>query len=141
MAETASPETANPRPKILLLEDDEDLKTTFALFLYDNGYDVVPVTNGVDGIRELMKAEFEAVICDMNMPTLPGDMFYLAVQRMRPALCDRFLFVSGQSDAKIADFITRVNGTILKKPFPVNLLLDMVGYVQVKAMICPSAPA
>jgi DNA-binding response OmpR family regulator len=117
------------------LEDDEDLKMTFEAFLNENGYDVMPVSNGVDGIRELMKAEFEAVICDMNMPTLPGDMFYLAVQRMRPALCDRFLFVSGQTDAKVADFITRVGGTILKKPFPVNLLLDMVGYVQVKSML------
>ena len=32
------------------------------------------------------------------MPTMAGDMFYLAVQKTKPQLCSRFLFVTGHAD-------------------------------------------
>jgi len=74
------------------------------------------------------------ILCDMMMPTLPGDMFYLAVERMRPHLCDRFIFMTGyKGDGKVADFIKKVNGTILNKPFLVDDLLEMIAFVQVRA--------
>ena len=39
---------------------------------------------GVEGVHEVLASEFDAILCDMQMPTLPGDMFYRAVERMRP---------------------------------------------------------
>lgn len=129
-----------PKKRILLLDDDLDLQTVLAVFLRENGYEVTPVSNGVDGVRELVKQEFDAVVCDMMMPSLPGDMFYLAVQRMRPKLCDRFLFVTGhKGNPKIQEFIKKVNGVILTKPFSVDQLLDMVGFVQIRAMLLAAA--
>jgi DNA-binding response OmpR family regulator len=124
--------------RVLILEDDEELKGLIAEYLYDFGYDVTRVSNGVDGVRELAKRDYDAVICDMMMPKLPGDMFYLAVQRMRPRLCDRFLFVTGHKhDPKIGEFIARIGGTILNKPFRMETLLDMLAYVQVRALSLP----
>ena len=73
--------------RILLLEDDPDFKGILTDVLEQNDYTVVAVQNGAEGVREVMKADFDAIICDMMMPGLPGDMFYLAVERMRPALC------------------------------------------------------
>jgi len=120
--------------RILLLEDDEDFRNIIKEFLESRFYDVKTVRNGVEGVREIMASDFEVILCDMMMPTLPGDMFYLAVERMRPHLCSRFIFMTGhKGDGKIADFIKKVNGTILTKPFLVDDLLEMIAFIQVRA--------
>jgi DNA-binding response OmpR family regulator len=121
---------------ILLLEDDEMLKGIIKEFLESNFYDVVAVTNGVEGVRAVLKAEFDVIICDMMMPKLPGDMFYTAVERMRPHLCKRFIFITGhRGNPKVTDFIKRVGGTMLAKPFHMDDLLEAIAFVQVKTAI------
>jgi two-component system, OmpR family, response regulator len=123
--------------KILLLEDDEDFRNIIKEFLESHFYNVVTVRNGVEGVREIMASDFEVILCDMMMPTLPGDMFYLAVERMRPYLCERFIFMTGyKGDSKVSDFVKKVNGTMLNKPFHVNDLLEMIAFVQVRTDLC-----
>ena len=120
--------------RILLLEDDEDFRDIIKDFLELHFYQVVTVKNGVEGVREIMASDFEIILCDMMMPTLPGDMFYLAVERMRPHLCDRFIFMTGyKGDGKVSEFVKKVNGTMLNKPFHVDDLLEMIAFVQVRS--------
>lgn len=122
--------------RVLLLEDDDDFNAILKEFLESNFYDVISVRNGVEGVREVIKGDFDVIVCDMMMPALPGDMFYLAVERMRPHLCSRFIFITGlRGNPKITDFIKRVNGTMLAKPFHVDDLLEMIGFVQVKTTL------
>jgi CheY-like chemotaxis protein len=123
-------------PQVLLLDDDEEFQTIVGEFLSGHGYRVVGVSNGVEGVRALMDNEFEYIICDMMMPALPGDMFFLAVQRMRPHLCSRFIFMTGhKGDQKVMDFVQRVNGTMIAKPFRVSDLIEMIGFLQVRALL------
>ena len=124
------------RRKVLLLEDDDDFKSIMKEFLRTNGYDVVAVQNGVEGVHEVLASDFEIILCDMMMPTLPGDMFFRAVERMRPHLCDRFIFMTGhRGNPKVNDFIRNVNGTMLSKPFQVDDLLEMIAFVQVRMAV------
>jgi DNA-binding response OmpR family regulator len=126
-----------PERKILLLEDDPAFKEIIKDFLTDCGFTVVAVQNGVEGVHEVMGNEFEVILTDMMMPTLPGDMFYRAVERMRPHLCDRFIFMTGHRGAgKVHEFITAVRGTILTKPFHVDDLLEMIAFVRVRTQLC-----
>jgi len=119
--------------KILLLEDDPQFRTIMREFLESHGYEVVAVENGVEGVHEVLSNEFEVILCDMMMPTLPGDMFYRAVERTRPHLCDRFIFMTGhRGSPKVNEFIRSVNGTMLAKPFQVDDLLEMIAFVQVR---------
>ena len=102
-------------------------------FLESHGYEVIAVENGVEGVHEVLSNEFEVILCDMMMPTLPGDMFYRAVERTRPHLCDRFIFMTGhRGSPKVNEFIRSVNGTMLAKPFQVDDLLEMIAFVQVR---------
>jgi DNA-binding NtrC family response regulator len=124
------------RRKVLLLEDDDDFKAIMHEFLRENGYEVVAVRNGVEGVHEVLANDFEVILCDMMMPTLPGDMFYRAVERMRPHLCDRFIFMTGhRGNPKVHEFIKNVNGTMLSKPFQVDDLLEMIAFVQVRMAV------
>jgi DNA-binding NtrC family response regulator len=123
------------RKRVLLLEDDFQFKSILTDFLVDNAYDVVAVGNGAEGVREIMVSDFDAIVCDMMMPNLPGDMFYLAVERMRPHLCKRFIFMTGhQGIDKVNRFIQKIEGTFLPKPFHVDDLLEMIGFVQVRTV-------
>jgi len=120
--------------RVLLLEDDEMLKGVVREFLESNFYEVIAVTNGVEGVRAVMKEDFDVIICDMMMPKLPGDMFFTAVERMRPHLCRRFLFITGhRGNTKINEFIKQVKGTMLPKPFHLDDLLEAVAVIQLRA--------
>ena len=120
--------------RILLLEDDPQFNAILKDFLESHFYEVISVENGVEGVKQVMASDFEIIICDMMMPHLPGDMFYLAVERLRPKLCDRFIFITGLRDnPKIREFIKRINGTILAKPFHVADLLEVITFVSMRA--------
>jgi len=122
--------------KVLLLEDDPQFKDIMKEFLGSHGFNVMAVQNGVEGVHEVLAHDFEVILCDMMMPTLPGDMFFRAVERMRPHLCNRFIFMTGhRGNPKVSDFIRNVNGTILSKPFHVDDLLEMIAFVQVRTAV------
>jgi DNA-binding response OmpR family regulator len=127
------PPTRVQTKRILLLEDDEELKAIVKEYLEANLYEVIAVSNGVAGVREILAGDFQAIVCDMLMPTLPGDMFYMAVERVRPHLCPKFIFMTGlHNNPKIVEFIKRINGTMLPKPFRMDDLLEMIYGVQFK---------
>src|SRR5258708_16422146 len=86
--------TAGGSKKVLLLEDDPAFKEIMTDFLKESGFEVVGVTNGVEGVHQLLASDFEVLLCDMMMPTLPGAMFFRAVERMRPPLSHRFIFTT-----------------------------------------------
>jgi hypothetical protein len=67
----------------------------------------------------------------MVMPNLAGDMFYLAVERVKPQMCRRFIFSTGhQDDPKIDAFIRKVNGLVLWKPFALQALTEAIQVIE-----------
>jgi CheY-like chemotaxis protein len=123
-----------PRKKILLLDDDPALADLTRLLLEENGYDVETVSDGVQGIKSIMATDYTVILCDMVMPNLAGDMFYLAVERVKPQLCKRFLFMTGhQGNRKIDEFIRKVRGLILWKPFQSHVLMESIHAIEEKS--------
>jgi CheY-like chemotaxis protein len=123
---------APPRPPahILLLDDEGDFTATLTSILEAHGYMVTVVGNAADGIKRLMHRDFSAIICDLMMPGLPGDMFYLAVERTKPHLCRRFIFITGYpEDPKFSEFLKQNKVPALFKPFKTQDLLDALARV------------
>jgi CheY-like chemotaxis protein len=134
----ASPGPASKR-KALLLEDDPAFNEIMHTFLAENSFEVVSVNNGVEGVHEVLAGDFEVIVCDMQMPTLPGDMFYRAVERMRPQLCDRFIFMTGyRGNTKVNEFVSAVSGTVLMKPFLMDDLLELTAFIELRAFLLRS---
>lgn len=103
---------------LLLVEDDPSLAQVVEEHLLQLGYRVCRVDNGVDALRLMMEQDFHVVVCDMVMPRLPGNMLYLAVQRVKPALCERFIFVTGHGEtAGVREFLALVSERVIAKPF------------------------
>jgi CheY-like chemotaxis protein len=126
--------------KVLLLEDDAAFREIMTDFLQENGFEVTPTQNGVEGVHHVLASDFELILCDLMMPTLPGDMFFRAVERMRPHLCARFVFMTGhRGNQRINDFIDSVSGAVLTKPFRVSDLFEMIDFVRLQARVLMAA--
>ncbi len=75
-----------------------------------------------------MKAhDYDAVICDVKMPKLHGDEFYLKAKELRPTLSDHFIFITGYStDPILRLFFIEHEVKFLVKPFPIKGLIHCV---------------
>ncbi|MGV0908149.1 response regulator transcription factor [Martelella sp. FOR1707] len=58
--------------RILLVEDDEDLRQSLAEYLKLSGYDVTEASSGLECYRALRNATFEVAIIDVNLPDCSG---------------------------------------------------------------------
>jgi DNA-binding NarL/FixJ family response regulator len=77
-----------------------------------------------------MAMDFDVIVCDLMMPHMPGDMFYLAVQKTKPHLCKRFIFITGHNNnPRVVDFLKRVDGLAVFKPVPSEELVRMISLV------------
>ena len=129
-SEAGVPGKPGPLKNILMLEDETALTEALTPYFASNGYNLVSVTNGVDGLKQIMARDFSAIICDMLMPSLPGDMFYRAVERTKPQLCKRFIFITGyKGNRDIEEFIQKIHGVMLLKPFETQQLMDAIQVV------------
>lgn len=115
---------------ILLLDDDYELADTLKLLLESRNFVVTVVCDGAEGLREILALDFDVIICDMLMPTIPGDMFYLAVKKLKPALAERFLFITGHADnPKVDGFLAGIDALVIHKPALIDDLISMISLV------------
>src|SRR3954468_2426987 len=87
--EVPDDEIPQSRRTLLLVEDDVDFAAHLKLFLETSNFTVTLAKDGVEGLKKVMAADFDVIVCDMLMPNLPGNMFYMAVERTKPALTKR----------------------------------------------------
>jgi len=112
------PTALAPTRRVLLLEDRGDYRNVLREYLISRSYQVTSVSSGTEGLREIMKARFDVIICDMMMPKMGGEMFYWAVTRVRPAARESFIFFTGhKNDPATEFFFKRVKARVLFKPF------------------------
>jgi len=116
---------------ILVLDDDIDLADALKQLLESHNFVVTTVGNGVDGLQEVMRFDPDLIMCDMMMPRMPGDMFYFAVQRTKPHLCSRFIFITGYPDKpEVIHFLSGLpEAMVLYKPVPNEDLIRTVSLV------------
>ena len=126
--------------RLLLLEDNDELAASLEEYLALYSCTTDRVTNGAEGLRRILNRRFDFILCDMVMPGFPGDMFYLAVERVKPALCQRFVFMTGdKGDSKWETFVDEIGGVLLWKPFQMHTLLEALQSVWGKSL--PARPS
>ncbi len=56
--------------RIMIIEDDEEMRSLLRDFLEEEGFETDSVSNGADALRKLSKDHFDLVITDIRMPGL-----------------------------------------------------------------------
>jgi CheY-like chemotaxis protein len=117
--------TAVRKNHVLVVDDSVELVHTYKELLEAHHYAVTTAFNGVQALKLVLEKDFDAIICDMSMPQLEGDLFYAAVERAKPHLRQRFIIITGNAaDPKYEAFLKKVDNPVLYKPVPVANLLD-----------------
>ncbi len=62
----------NNLKKIILVDDDKDIRFTLENLLIDYGYTVVSVENGKEALKKLKNNKFDLIISDILMPVMDG---------------------------------------------------------------------
>ena len=127
------PDEIEPRGKtfelkaILVVDDDKQLASALQWILADESFLVDVAFDGEEAILKVKAHQYDVVICDLKMPRLQGDEFYLRARDLRPALSDRFIFITGFStDPQIRTFLIEHEVKFLVKPFSINGLINCV---------------
>ncbi len=72
------------KPKILLVDDEDQFRTTLAKRLSARGYDVIDLDNGEDAIKAVRHEGPEVVVLDQNMPDMDGIATLRELKKIRP---------------------------------------------------------
>ncbi|HEX4343193.1 MAG TPA: response regulator [Verrucomicrobiae bacterium] len=118
---------ANRKRHILIVDDNEQLAQSYKELLEAGDYIVSTAPNGVVALKHVLNQEIDAVICDLKMPQLEGDKFYVTVERIKPDLLRRFIFITGESSSeKFQDFLRKVESPVFTKPVPFEKLMHTI---------------
>jgi CheY-like chemotaxis protein len=72
-----------------------------------------------------MSCDVDAILCDLSMPELAGDLFYVAAGRVRSQLLKRFIFVTANADnPRYQTFLKTVKAPMFAKPVSFDRLLE-----------------
>jgi PAS domain S-box-containing protein len=117
------------RARILLVDDDAEVRSIAATMLRDAGYQVVEASSGASALDTLERADdpTDLVLADIAMPGINGVEFATIVWRTWPAL--PVLLMTGYADSDLPR-----NGAehhVLRKPFGAAELMDKVDQVMV----------
>jgi DNA-binding response OmpR family regulator len=117
---------------ILVVDDDKQLASALQWILADENYLVDIAFDGEEALTKVRAHEYNIVICDVKMPRMRGDEFYLKARELRPSVGDRFIFITGfATDPNVTFFFNRHEVKYLVKPFPIQGLIKCV-----KELLC-----
>jgi len=126
-SETTLPSHGFSRRRILAIDDEALLLKAYRRMLGDM-HDVQTAVGAQEALRVLANdRQFDAILCDLQMPDVSGAELYGTVRLRYPGLADRFIFVTGgafSSDAK--RFLEESACSVINKPFRVEELLTMI---------------
>lgn len=71
-----------PRTEVVLVEDDEDVRTTTALILIRRGFVVRSAAHAADALEEIQQRLPDLVVADVGMPDLDGMEFTRRLRRV-----------------------------------------------------------
>ena len=134
LVETATVEMRPPR--ILLAEDDYELRTLLVEALEVEGYEVVPAADGFDlldriGDTWLAEDGFDLVLSDIRMPGCTG---LKALEALRERdWSTPIVFMTAFGSIKTHGEAQGLGATIVDKPFDLDDLIDLV-----RAIVPPS---
>ena len=112
--------------RILLIEDDDSVRTTLSLILEHVGHTVVEAGDGREGLNLFRRAGADLVITDMVMPGTEGVEVLRELRRTHAPV--KIIAMSGAARGAAYLEMARLLGAakVLAKPFPTALLLAAV---------------
>ena len=118
--------------RILLVEDDKEIREGVEIFLKSQGYAVFQAADGVEGLRVLEEREIDLAIVDVMMPRMDG---ITMTAKLREKYDFPVIFLSAKSEEvdKILGLNMGANGAYGQGQFTAAALPPVSGPSEFKA--------
>jgi CheY-like chemotaxis protein len=109
--------------RVLLVDDDEELRGTIGAVLQAEGFEVIEARNGLHALQQLLRPPLPgAILLDMTMPVMTGFEF-LEYKGEDPRIRDLpVIAVTAYDKVKAIPGVVRV----VRKPFDLSQLLEVL---------------
>lgn len=119
--------------KILVVEDDPNLREAIVDSLILKGHQVQDVCNGVDAVKVLAQSSLDIVLSDINMPEMDGLQLLAHVKKHQPWLPMILMTAYGDVGQAVKAMQLGANDYLMK-PFEVQELLAIINKYQTTAV-------
>lgn len=109
------------KPKVLLVEDDQEVAELELLILESVGFTVIHTTNGLDGLRIAQSEPIVAAVLDADLPGMDGFEVCLRIRANPFTNSLPILFLSGNANAPLMAIASGAD-KVLVKPEGINQL-------------------
>ena len=111
--------------KILLAEDDNDMRRFLAKALHGAGYSVSSYDNGMSAYNRLREEPFELLLTDIVMPEMDGIELARRATELDPDI--KVMFITGFAAVALnPDLQAPKDAKVLSKPFHLRELVTEV---------------
>ncbi len=113
-----------PSPKVIIIDDDPDIRDVLNLTLTEEGYEVLEAPNGEEGLRLIKDKAPNVVIVDYKMPVMDGPTLCALVKKDILLSHLPIIMLTGKGD--VSDKISGINAgadDYMVKPFEPQELL------------------
>ncbi len=120
--------------RILVVDDESNLRKTLKDILDDEGYDVATAENGIEAVEMCSKNHYDVVLMDVRMPGLNGVEAFRQIRRHREGVRVIMMSAYGMDDLKQAALD---EGAIafLDKPLNVEKVIRLIGEAKDTAIL------
>jgi signal transduction histidine kinase/CheY-like chemotaxis protein len=115
--------------RILVIDDDVLVARTIVRLL--KGHQVETATSGQAALRRLLEESppFDLVLCDLMMPDMSGMELFEKIEQSKPALAERFVFISGGGvNERSRQFIESHRERVLPKPIDTRAITRVLAH-------------
>ena len=113
--------------KVLLVDDDDAVRTMMSLTLEHKGFEVVPATNVTEALKLITTESFDVLITDLNMPNMDGIQMIAAIRKLPGYPFTPILMLTTESQAGKKDEGRKAGATgWIVKPFDGEKLIAAV---------------
>ncbi len=117
---TIGPRASRRRPRVLVVEDDADVRSSMRIALEEDGLEIVEAGDGAEALAECERQAPGVVVLDLGLPQMSGEDF-VAAYRHLPGKGAPIVIVSGRKNArKIAQDLGAA--AFVPKPFSLSEL-------------------
>ena len=112
---------------ILLIEDNDDIRSNTAEILELSNYKVIVAENGKTGVEKALECKPDLIVCDIMMPVLDGYGVLHAIHKNHTIKNTPFIFLTALSERN--DFRKGMElgaDDYISKPFSATELLDAI---------------
>ncbi len=128
-ASHAPPPSREPtqRARVLVVDDEVPVAAMLERLLKPS-HDVEVFTSGAAAYERLLRdPDIDVVLCDLLMPGMSGMELYRSLEKQRPGMERRLIFMTGGAfTSRASEFLRATENVHIQKPFNVDQVLSLV---------------